>query len=428
MDRIDTIIVGGGQAGLAMSYFLTQLGREHVVLEQAAQAAPVWRNQRWDSFTLVTPNWVLKMPGAEYDGPEPDAFLPRDELIAYFERYVDRFQLPVQTNAHVASVEPLQRGGFRVTTPGRHYEATNVVMATGFFQQPKIPPFAANLSPGITQLHSSQYRNPALLPAGAVLVVGSGQSGCQIAEELYQRGRNVFLATGTAGRVPRRYRGKDVIAWLVETGFIDLTPEQMPPGMSKFEGIPHLSGTMGGHTINLHQFARDGVTLLGHLRGAAGNMVSVAPDLHENLAKVDQFERDVLTMLDGYIAKKGLDAPAEEVAQLRDGYAQPMIQELNLQESGISSVIWAMGYTFDYSFVKLPVRDRDGFPIQSRGVTTFPGLYFVGMPWMPSERSGSLLDVGEFAEHIASCIEDPARGRSQRLGAGGEPVGQHVVR
>ncbi|MGH2618440.1 MAG: NAD(P)-binding domain-containing protein, partial [Thermomicrobiales bacterium] len=232
----------------------------------------------------------------------------------------------------------------------------------------------------------------------------SGQSGCQIAEELDQGGRTVFLCVGSAGRVPRRYRGKDVIAWLVETGFIDLTPEQLPPGMSKFEGIPHISGTKGGHTINLHQFARDGVTLLGHLRGVADDTVALAPDLHETLANVDQFEREVLNMFDGYIEKTGRDAPDEEVPQLRDGFDQAIIEELNLKETGISAIIWAMGYTFDYSMMKQPVLDSDGFPIQRRGVTDFPGLYFVDMPWMPSERSGFLLGVGEAAKHIAAQI------------------------
>lgn len=411
MERIETIVVGGGQAGLATSYHLTQQGREHVVLEQAAYPAPVWRNERWDSFTLVTPNWSLQIPGAELGVADRDGFMPRDEVIAYFDRYVARFKLPLQASTRVQSVAPFAGGGYRVTTPERTFAATNVVMATGFFQHPKVPSFASALSPGIIQLRSSQYRNPASLPEGAILVVGSGQSGCQIAEELYQQGRDVFLATGTAGRVPRRYRGQDIIAWLVETGFIDLTPEQLPPGMSKFEGIPHISGTRGGHTINLHQFARDGVTLLGHLRGAADNMVVFAPDLHENLTKVDQFERDVLNMIDGYIAKQGLDAPAEEVPPLRDGFAQPIFEELDLSAARINTVIWALGYTFDYSLVKLPVVDRDGFPIQDSGVTNFPGLYFVGMPWMPSERTGFLFGVGDAAERTAAHIAASDRRR-----------------
>lgn len=408
MEHVDTIIVGGGQAGLATSYHLTQLGHEHLVLEQGAQPAPVWSSQRWDSFTLVTPTWASRLPGAEYDGFDPDGFLPRQAVIAVFARYVERFALPVQINTRVLAVEPRDGNGYRVMTPERIFNTRNVVMATGFFQQPKLPPFAASLTPQITQLHSSQYRNPKSLPPGAVLVVGSAQSGCQIAEELNQRGRKVYLATGTAGRVPRRYRGQDIIAWLDQSGFLDLTPEQLPPGMSKFEGIPQLSGTQGGHTINLHQFARDGITLLGHLRGIAGATAVFAPDMHENLSQVDQFERDVLAKIDGFIATNGFEAPHEEVPHLRNGLAQPIITELDLTAAGIRTVIWATGYSFDYSVVKLPIVDLDGFPRQRGGVTDFPGLYFVGMPWMPAERSGFLFGVGEAAGRIAKQIAEPA--------------------
>lgn len=195
------------------------------------------------------------------------------------------------------------------------------------------------------------------------------------------------------------------------TGFIALTPDQLPPGMSKFEGIPHISGANGGHTINLHQFARDGIILLGHLRGAAGEQVGFAPDLYENLAKVDQFERDAVKMIDGYIQAKGLDAPAEELPHLREGYKQPVIETLDLKTAGIKTVIWAMGYTFDSSLVKLPVQDEDGFPIQSSGVTRYAGLYFVGLPWMPSERSGFLLGAGDSAQHIASHLAEAATHR-----------------
>lgn len=406
MERIETVVIGAGQAGLATSYHLSQHGREHIVLEQAPQAGNVWRNARWDSFTLVTPNWAFRLPGAANNGADPDGFMPRDQVVAYFDQYVERFQPPIQYNTPVVSVEPMNSKGYRVQTPERTFQAYNVVVATGFFQQPKIPPVAASLSPAITQLHSSAYRNPESLPAGAILIVGSAQSGCQIAEELYQRGRKVFLCTGRAGRVPRRYRGKDVIAWLHQTGFFDLTPDQLPQGMSKFRGIPHFSGTNGGHTINLHQFARDGVTLLGHLHGAENNKVWFAPDLHENLAKVDRFEIELLKMIDGYIQANGLEAPIEDIPQLRDGYEQPIIDELDLKAAGINTVIWAMGYTFDYSLVKLPVHDEDGFPIQVSGVSKYAGLYFVGMPWMPSEKSGFLLGVSEAAERIASNIAE----------------------
>jgi putative flavoprotein involved in K+ transport len=305
-------------------------------------------------------------------------------------------------------------GGYRVEIGQRTFKARNVVIATGFFQRPKQPPVAAEPSPEIAHLHSGRYRNPESLPAGAVLVVGSAQSGCQIAEELYQRGHTVFLSTGGAGRAPRRYRGKDVIEWIVLTGFIDLTPEQLPPGMTKFGGIPHLSGTQGGHTPNLHQFARDGVTLLGRLRGASGHKVALAPDLHQNLAKADALEVDVRRMIDGFVAANGLAAPAEELPVLRDGFEQPVVEELDLKRAGVTTVVWATGYGFDYGLVKLPVRDGDGFPIQTRGVTSYPGLAFVGQPWMPAERSGFLLGVGDAAEHVVSAITDGA-GRRRDL-------------
>lgn len=402
-ERVETVIVGGGQAGLATSYHLTQLGREHIVLEQAARPAPVWSDKRWDSFTLVTPNWSFQIPGVAYDGPDPDGFLSRAEVIARFEDLVARFHLPVICDTRVAAIAPVE-GGYRVHTSDRDYGARNVVVATGFFQRPKRLPGAGALSPDITQLSSNQYRNPDALPDGAVLVVGSAQSGCQIAEELNLSGRTVYLSTGTAGRAPRRYRGKDIIAWLDESGFLDLTPDHLPPGMSRFEGIPHLSGTRGGHTINLHQFARDGITLLGHLRDVDGSVVTFAPDLYQNLAKVDGFAHEVTQMIDGYIAQHGLDAPPEELPEPRHGYDQPLVEQLDLRDVGISCVIWAIGFHFDYSFVQLPVRDAEGFPLQERGVTSYPGLYFAGMPWMPAERSGFLLGVGDTTAHIATHI------------------------
>jgi putative flavoprotein involved in K+ transport len=403
MERINTVIVGGGQAGLATSYCLKQQGHENVVLEQAAQAGNAWRTGRWDSFTLVTPNWTMRLPGAEYEGSDRDGFMPRDDIVSYFERYVDRFQLPVRYNTRVLSVESMDSAGYRVITPEQSFAADNVVIATGYEQSPRIPAFAAAISPDVTQLHSSQYRNPEVLPDGGVLVVGSAQSGAQIAEELYLRGRKVFLSVGGAGRAPRRYRGKDVVAWLSQIGFFDMTPEKLPVPKEKF-APPHVSGANGGHTLNLHQFACDGVTLLGHLRGASGHTISLAPDLHESLARADGFEGEVQKMIDGYIQANGIDAPPQGLPQLRDGFAQPILEELDLQAAGISTIVWATGYAHDYGFVKLPVLDDVGFPIQTRGVTGHQGLYFVGMPWMPSLKSGVLAGVGEFAGDISAHI------------------------
>lgn len=404
MERVDTVIVGAGQAGLATSYWLTQHGHEHVVLERAATPASVWRNKRWDSFTMVTPNWTLKMPGLTANGIDPDGFMPQAEIVDFFARYVSDHKLPVRLNTTVTAIERHGDHRYRIHSDDGTTEAANVVAATGFFQQPKIPVSASALAPGIIQLHTDGYRNPESLPAGAVLIVGSGMSGCQIAEELYLGGRTVYLATGSTGRAPRRYRGKDIIWWLDAVGFLDLPIDQMPPGSTRFDSIPHVSGANGGHTLNLHQFARDGVTLLGRLQSIDGSMATFAPNLPENLARADGFEQMVVEMIDGHVQRHGLEMPTEELPRLRDGYDQPVVEHLDLRQAGISTVIWATGYGVDYHLVRLPVCDGDGLPIQDRGVTRYPGLHFAGMPWMPGHRSGMLLGVGESTRHVAASI------------------------
>jgi putative flavoprotein involved in K+ transport len=403
--KIETIIVGGGQAGLATSYHLTKRGLEHIVLEQASQAGNAWRNDRWDSFTLVTPNWSFRLPGAEYQGNAPDGFMSRDEIVACFEQYVERFHLPVHYRVQVTSVEQKAEGeGYLVRTKDAVWEARNVVIATGLFQRPKIPSFSADISKQITQLHTGQYRNPQSLPPGAVLVVGSAQSGCQIAQELYQSGRKVYLCVGSAGRVPRRYRGKDIYEWMHLSGFLDRTVDKLPSPKAKFAGNPHASGRDGGQTLNLHQFARDGVVLLGRLQGARDNMIWLGPDLKENLAKVDKFEAEILKMVDGFIAQNRLNAPSENLPTLRDGYEAEEITELNLPSAGITTIIWAIGYSFDFSLVKLPIFDGDGYPNQKRGITDYPGLFFMGLPWLYKYKSGHIIGVGEDASFTASAI------------------------
>lgn len=401
MEKIETVIVGGGQAGLSTSYHLKQLGREHIVFEKAEKAGNAWRNDRWDSFTLVTPNWSIQLPGAHYAGNDPDGFMPKDEIVAYFERYVEGCDLPVQFNISVLEVIPLESGkGYQVRTSKEIYEAKNVVMATGSFQKPKIPGFWKDIPEAIIQLHSGHYRNPGQLPEGAVLVVGSGQSGMQIAEELYQSGRKVYLGTGTAPRVPRRYRGKDIVTWLLDTGFLDQSVDKLPSPRARFAGNPQVSGKGGGHSVNLHQFVRDGVRLFGHITGAQGGKILFASDLKENLAKVDKAEKDILAMIDKYIEANNIDAPTETLPDLQDGYAQEVATELDLRSANINTIIWAIGYKFDYSLVKLSVTDEDGFPIQQFGITRFPGLYFVGMNWLSKRKSAILVGVNEDVEHI----------------------------
>lgn len=401
MEKVETIIVGGGQAGLATSYHLKQLGREHIVFDAAEKPAHAWRNDRWDSFTFVTPNWTIQLPGAHYDGNDPDGFLPKTDIVAYFEQYVEKFNLPVQYKTSVLEVAPQGDGqGYQVKTNGKTHQANNVVIATGSFQKPKIPVFSADIPAGVKQLHSGHYRNPSQLPDGAVLVVGSGQSGMQITEELYESGRTVYLCTGTAARVPRRYRGKDIVTWLADTGFFDQTVDKLPSPKARFAGNPQATGKNGGHSISLHQYARDGVKLLGHIAGAQDGKVMFAPDLKENLAKVDKAEKDIIAMIDKYIEANGIDVPQEILPDLQDGYAVEVITELDLKEANINAIIWAMGYTADYSLVKLPIADEDGFPIQQCGVTQYPGLYFVGMNWLSKRKSPILLGVNEDVEHI----------------------------
>jgi len=402
-DHVETVIVGGGQAGLALSYHLSQQGRAHTVLEQASQPAEAWRNHRWDSFTLVTPNWMLRMPGAEYQGGDPEGFMPREKVIAHLEHYIERFKLPIQYGVRVSSVEK-NGTGYLVHIDEATVEAANVVIATGLFQQPKIPRFSANLPAEVQQLHSSQYRNPEGLPPGAVLVVGSAQSGGQIAEELNLRGRKVYLCVSSAGWGPRRYRGQDISWWMDRAGFGAVTVDKLPSPKMKFSASARVSGKDGGRTLDVHQFALDGVILLGRIQGAKEGKITLAPDLKENLAKSDKFQADLLKRIDDYIGQMGLEAPPAALPELRNGYDAKVITELDIQSAGITSVIWATGYKFDFSLVKLPVVDKDGFPVQKRGVTDYPGLYFVGMPWLYKAQSGLLFGVGDDAAHIAADI------------------------
>lgn len=401
-EKLETIIIGAGQGGLSTSYYLKKQGKEHIVLEQADQAASAWR-KRWDSFTLVTPNWMIRLPGAEYQGNDPDGFMPRDDVIKYFENYIQMFDLPVRYRTRANSVERIGFG-YRVKTNDGDFESFNVVIATGRFQGSKIPPFSADVSESVEQLHSSEYRNPGALKDGAILVVGSAQSGSQIAEELYQSERKVYLSVGSADRGPRRYRGKDITRWMVDMGFANKTVDQLPSPRAKFKGSTQGSGKDGGHAINLHQFAKDGVTLLGHIQGLDGDRIVLAPDLYENLAKADKSEAEFTQQVDAFIEKNRLDAPMENLPELQDGYDAELITELDLKAAGINTIIWATGYRFDFSLVKLPVFDEDGYPIQQRGVTGYPGLYFVGLPFLHTMKSGLLFGVGDDAAHIVSVM------------------------
>lgn len=405
-EKYDTVIVGGGQGGLATSYYLTQKNQRHIILEQASQVAPAWREGRWDSFTLVTPNWAFLLPGAEYQGDQPDDFLTRDQVVAAFEDYVKTYALPILFNTQVMSIEknPATQQ-FIVRTENTVYQAKNVVIATGLFQQPRLHTDAHLLPADILQLHSGAYRNPNQLPEGAVLVVGSSQSGCQIAQELHASGRKVFLCVGKSGRAPRRYRGKDSFEWAQLLGISDRLVTALNSPREKYAANPHMSGKKVGGDINLHQFARSGIQLLGRLNKINGYSIALAEGLKSDLEFADNYEAAAFKGVDTYIEKNTLDIPPQLVARLTDGFDQEIIKELNLQSAGITSVIWAIGYTFDFNLVKFPVFDADGYPIQTRGATEEPGLFFVGLPWLHKQKSGLLMGVGEDAEYVASLCQ-----------------------
>jgi putative flavoprotein involved in K+ transport len=404
--RYETVIVGGGQAGLSLSYYLQQMDHDHIVLDKAQQVADTWRSHRWDSFTLVSPNWTFRIPGAEYRDGYPDDYMPRDEIVERLEQYVEHYALPVQYNITITAITPddSPRHGYLVHSHNGAYLADNVVVATGLFQQPRVPPYAADLPDFILQLTPGQYRSPDQLPPGAVLVVGSAQTGCQITEDLYQDGRTVYLCVGKAGRLPRRYRGQDLFYWADRVGILDRTPDMLKSPLERFEPNPQATGARGGHTINLHQFYRDGVHLMGRLQGIQDGVLILGPDLQQNLARTDQQEAKVLKVFDKYIAENDLDAPQEQLEILSDAYSAPDIRTLDLEAAGISTVIWACGFTFDFSMVKLPVVDEYGFPITNRGISQHPGLYFLGMPWISKAKSGLFMGIAEDAAYIADRI------------------------
>ncbi len=407
--QVEVVIIGGGQAGLALSYYLTQQGRTHIVLEQG-QVGETWRSGRWDSFTLITPNWMTQLPGFPYKGDDPDGFLSREDIVAYLEGYAASFKAPLQCGIRVTSVRQQPGGdGYLVEANGMTYSTANVVLATGAYPKPKLPTISAALPVDFCQLHTSMYHNPRSLPSGAVLVVGTGQSGCQIAEELHQSGRRVYLSTSSCGRVPRRYRSKDVTWWLTRIGFFDRTIDQLPSPNARFACNPQLSGAQGGHDINLRQFDRDGIILLGHLQNVHGKQMILAPDLEENLTKADAFEIQITQAIDEYIKKTGMNVAANstfrEVPHTGTLTAKSILT-LDLQLAGINSIIWATGYKLDFGWVQIRVFVELGYPVHQRGITAFPGLYFMGLHWLYKTKSALLYGVGEDAAFIASAIAD----------------------
>jgi putative flavoprotein involved in K+ transport len=404
----ETIVIGAGQAGLAASYFLSAAGREHVVLERG-RVAESWRSRRWDSFTLVGPNWSSSLPGGEYRGPDPDGYMGRDELVAQFARYAASFGAPVQR----ANVRLLYRDGhagrYVVHTDEATMTADNVIVATGPYQRATIPPASRAIDPRVQQVHTDSYRRPAQLREGAVLVVGSGQSGCQIAEELLEAGRTVYLATSGCGWYPRWYRGKDNMWWRHEMGFFDQTIDALDAHRLRTGAVPVQTGRGGGRDLNLRTLARKGARLAGHFAGARDGGVVFSDDLDDNLARSDKMARDLVASIDGFIAARGLRAPVDTA----DLFFTPRIARVNaVPAREISAIVWATGYELDFGWIQLPVLDEHGYPVQRQGVTAEAGLYFLGLHWMHTRKSGIILGAGRDACHVVDHLTARASARA----------------
>jgi putative flavoprotein involved in K+ transport len=398
---VNVAIIGAGQAGLSTSYYLSQAGVDHVVLE-AGRVAETWRTRRWDSFCLVTPNWSVKLPGRNYDGPDPDGFMPLAELVDYFQGWADSFHAPVEQGCEVAALNADGDGFVLGLTDGR-VRARTVVVATGAYQTAHRPANADQVPAGVTQMLAEEYGSPRNVPSGAVLIVGSGQTGCQLAEELHEAGRKVFVACGRCPWGPRRLDGRDIVWWAAESGFLDRTPDTLPGPGGRLVGNIVTTGHGGGHDLHLRTLNAMGVELLGHFAGAEGDKIRFADDLAASADFGDARLRDLWRYVESYCARSGQPVPDFEWPEpLRIGTRT----ELDVVNDDIGAVIWTSGYRPDYRWVKLPVVDEMGFPIQKDGASQVPGLYFVGVHWMRKLKSSILYGVAEdselLAEHIVS--------------------------
>ncbi|GAA1025912.1 MULTISPECIES: flavin-containing monooxygenase [Amycolatopsis] len=401
-EQVEALVVGGGQAGLAMSEHLTECGVPHVVLERS-RIAERWRSERWDSLVANGPAWHDRFPSLEFPDVAPGEFASKDQVADYFEAYAEKIAAPVRTGVEVTSVRRHEgRPGFRVETSDGPIDARFVIAATGPFQRPVIPPIVP-ADAGPVQLHSSGYRNPEQLPEGAVLVVGAGSSGVQIAEELRRAGREVYLSVGPHDRPPRSYRDRDFCWWL---GVLGKWDAETPPAGAEHVTIA-VSGARGGHTVDFRALAGLGITLVGMTGAYADGKLAFATDLAKNIAAGDENYLALLDEADAYAARNGLDLPEEPSA--RELGPDPAcvtdpVLELDLAAAGVTSIVWATGFAVDYSWLQVDAFDENGRPKHRRGVSVEPGVYFLGLPWLARRGSSFIWGVWHDAKFVADHV------------------------
>lgn len=402
VERIKTLVIGAGQAGLAMSEHLSERGEPHLVLERH-RIAERWRSERWDSLVANGPAWHDRFPTREFSGIDPESFASAGEIVDYFVAHAERIRAPIRCGVEVTALHKKADGsGFRAETSAGAIEAANVVAATGPFQRPIIPALVPS-DAGIMQIHSNAYRNPGRLPPGAVLVIGAGSSGAQIADELLRAGRRVYLSVGPHNRPPRRYRGHDYCWWLGVLGVWDV----VAPDPSMEHVTIAVSGAYGGHTIDFRRFAARGMLLLGRAETFKHGVMHFAPDLASNIARGDADYLSVLDAADAYVAQKGLDLPEEPDARKVEPDPACLvdpIRQLDLAGAGITSIIWATGYALDFGWLQVDAFDAKGRPVHRRGVSEVPGLYFLGLPWLSRRASAFIWGVWPDAKYLADHI------------------------
>lgn len=402
VEKIETLIVGGGQAGLAMSEHLNRRGMPHLIVERY-RIAERWRSERWDSLVANGPAWHDRFPNRTFTDVDPDGFAPASKIVEYFVGYAEQIAAPVRCGVEVKALHRTEDGsGFRAETSAGVIEAANVVVATGPFQRPFIPSLVP-ADAGIIQLHSNAYRNPAQLPEGAVLVIGAGSSGSQIADELLRAGKRVYLSVGPHNRPPRRYRGRDFAWWLRVLGIWDA--EARDPSMEHVTIA--VSGAYGGQTVDFRRFAARGMSLVGSAQTFKEGAMHFAPDLASNIARGDTDYLSLLDAADAYAARKGLDMPEEPDARKippDPPCVSDPIRELNLADVGVTSIVWATGYALDFGWLKIDAFDENGRPLHRRGVSEVPGLYFLGLPWLSRRDSAFIWGVWRDAEYLANNI------------------------